>query len=65
MCDGRSEGPTKAVLSTRKLVQVEVEVTQRSLKVALTPQVGAWANPEFAPHLLCLGGTGAMPHENQ
>ena len=40
MCDGRSEGPTKAVLSTRKLEQVEVEVTRRSLKVALTPQVG-------------------------
>ena len=40
VCDGRSEGPTKAVLSTRKLVQVEVEVTRRSLKVALTPQVG-------------------------
>ena len=40
VCDGRSEGPTEAVLSTRKLVQVEVEVTRRSLKVALTPQVG-------------------------
>jgi hypothetical protein len=40
VCDGRSEGPTKAVLSTRKLVQVEVEDIRRSLKVALTPQVG-------------------------
>ena len=40
VCDGRSEGPTEAVLSTRKLVQVEVEVTRRSLRAALTPQVG-------------------------
>ena len=40
VCDGRSEGPTEAVLSTRKLEQVEVEVTRRSLKAALTPQVG-------------------------
>ena len=40
VCDGRSEGPTNAVLSTRKLVQVEVEDIRRSLKVALTPHVG-------------------------
>ena len=59
MCDGRSEGPTKAVLSTRKLREVEVEDTWCSLKVALTPQVGP------APLLLSLGGTGAIARENQ
>jgi hypothetical protein len=40
VCDGRSEGPTKAVLSTRKLKQVKVQVTRHSPRAALTPQVG-------------------------
>ena len=42
VCDGRSEGPTEAqaVLSTRKLKEVDGEDIRRPQRAALTPQVG-------------------------
>ena len=63
VCDGRSEGPTEAVLSTRKLKEVEVEDTRRSLKVALTPQVGAISKGRSC--ICVLEGTGAIARKNQ
>ena len=40
MCDGRSEGPTEAVLSTRKLKEVVREGIRRPHRAALTPYFG-------------------------